>query len=167
MSNILKIILCIVCYRLIPHPFNATPVVSISLFSGMLIPNRSKSLVIPLLCMLSSDIFLGFYSSQIFTYSALALSTCLGWLQPTNTNFKRIMVASATAALIFFVVSNIGVFLTTSLYPHSLQGLFDCYIAAIPFFENTLLATLGFSSVFYFILWGYKTHLDKANFVSI
>ena len=43
-----------------------------------------------------------------------------------------------SGSLVFFVVTNLGVWLVGDLYPRTLDGLVTCYIAAIPFFRNTL-----------------------------
>jgi hypothetical protein len=37
----------------------------------------------------------------------------------------------------------------TSLYTHNLGGLATCFVAAIPFFRNTLLADLLFTAAFF------------------
>ena len=42
----------------------------------------------------------------------------------------------ALGAVLFFLVSNFGVWLTQELYPHSAAGLAACYVAALPFFTN-------------------------------
>ena len=47
-------------------------------------------------------------------------------------------------AVIFFVLSNFGVWLGGS-YGYDLNGLLSCYILAIPFFTNTVLSTVFFS----------------------
>ena len=58
------------------------------------------------------------------------------------------MVALASSVL-FFVVTNFGVWATQGMYPMSLEGLVACYVAAIPFFQNSLLGNAFYTSVLF------------------
>ena len=52
-------------------------------------------------------------------------------------------------ALVFFSVTNFGVWAFTPLYPKTVNGLIECYVAAIPFFWNTLAGDLVYSTVLF------------------
>ncbi len=58
---------------------------------------------------------------------------------------KRIS-GSLIGALIFFVITNFGVWVLGS-YGYTLSGLINCYILAIPFFTYSIISTLLFSSI--------------------
>lgn len=49
------------------------------------------------------------------------------------------------SSVLFFVVTNFGVWAFDGLYPRTLEGLVVCYVAAIPFFANTLAGTLFYA----------------------
>jgi hypothetical protein len=51
--------------------------------------------------------------------------------------------------VVFFIVSNFGVWAWWNLYPHTPEGLWACYTAAIPFFRNTLLGDATYSTVLF------------------
>jgi hypothetical protein len=57
--------------------------------------------------------------------------------------------ASLAGSLVFFAVSNLGVWLGGHLYPHTLAGLAVDYIAGIPFFQATLVGDLIFNTLFF------------------
>ena len=50
------------------------------------------------------------------------------------------MIGAAVLAssVLFFVLTNLGVWATSGLYPRTMIGLVTCYAAALPFFRNTL-----------------------------
>lgn len=144
MQSVLQSIALFICYRLLPHPFNLTPLISISLFSGKIISDRKLAYFLPILCMLSSDFFLGFYTAMPFTYTAILLIVGLGRINLHYTLYST-FTNSLFSACLFFLISNFGVWCVGKLYAHTLTGLLACYTAAIPFFQNTLLGAIGFS----------------------
>ena len=72
-------ILIAICFRLIPHPPNFTPVTSLALFSGLMFQKRWLSIIVPLLAMVLSDMILGFGMISIWVYLAFMLVTMSGW----------------------------------------------------------------------------------------
>ena len=52
-------------------------------------------------------------------------------------------------SVLFFVWTNFGVWAFWNLYPHTLEGLVACYTAAIPFFRNTLLGDVVYSTALF------------------
>jgi len=68
----------------------------------------------------------------------------------THSGVGKTAVAPGLAAsILFFVVTNFGVWALDSLYPRTLEGLVICYVAAIPFFANTLAGTLFYTAVLF------------------
>jgi len=58
----------------------------------------------------------------------------------------RIGAFTLAGSLQFFLITNFFVWVgAPSLYPHTVNGLTECYIAALPFFERTLTADLFYS----------------------
>ncbi|MFQ3591846.1 MAG: DUF6580 family putative transport protein [Gemmataceae bacterium] len=123
--------------RLIPHPPNFTPIGAMALFGGACFADRRLAFLLPLAAMFLSDLLLGLHVLIPVVYGSFAVNVLLGrWLRS-----RRTLVNTATVTLLgsiqFFVVTNFACWLLW--YPHTLAGLTACYIAAIPFFHNTLL----------------------------
>lgn len=47
-------------------------------------------------------------------------------------------VAVLISSVLFFVLTNVGVWATSGLYPRTMIGLVTCFTAALPFVRNTL-----------------------------
>ena len=127
-----------VLVRLLPHPPNFTPITALALFGSTTFKNKSIGLSLPLLAMIISDLYLGFYSISLWVYGSFFLVSMLG------TYWKRIGVKNVlTSSLIFFIITNFGVWLGG--YPKTIEGFLLCYTMAIPFFINSILGDLFFS----------------------
>ena len=147
----ISLILILVFARLIPHPPNFTPIIAAAIVSGYFFKNINLSLLTLLIAMLISDLFIGFYENVIFVYASLLLITFVFHKISNKINFKNLFIYGFAGSLIFFAVSNFGVWVLGSpgvydiAYEKSLSGLIECYILAIPFFGNTFLSTLIFA----------------------
>ena len=156
----ITIILILAFSRLLPHAPNFTPVIATALMSGFLLKNKNLSLIVVLMAMFISDLIIGFYSSYFFVYFSLILIIFIFSNFIKKINFKNLLVLSILSSLLFFIVTNFGVWAMGSMYEKNFSGLVLCYIFAIPFFTNTLLSTIFFSySVFYLK----KLNLKKFN----
>lgn len=137
-----------VAMRLVIHEANFTPVLALVLFGGMYL-DRKYAVLFPIALMMISDVFLGLHNMVFFTWGSLILVSFIGlWLREHKTWF-HVAGAGISSALLFFVVTNFGVWLM-GYYPMTFNGLTQCYVMAIPFFRATLLSTLVYS----FILFG-------------
>ena len=147
----ISLILILAFARLIPHPPNFTPIIAVAIVSGYFFKNINLSLLTLLFAMLISDLFIGFYENVIFVYVSLLLITFIFHKISNKINFKNLFICGFAGSLIFFVVSNFGVWALGSpgvydiAYEKSLSGLIECYILAIPFFGNTFLSTIIFA----------------------
>ncbi len=137
----------LVLSRVLPHPPNFTPMLAVAFFAGVFLKDGRSALLVPLATMLVADWLIGFHSGMLFVYGAMAASVLLGrWLSRRRTLGRDVAGLTASAVL-FFVVSNFGVWLLDGLYPLNGAGLVACYVAAIPFFHNTLVSTLLYGAV--------------------
>ena len=147
----ISLIVILAFARLIPHPPNFTPIIAVAIISGYFFKNINLSLLILLVAMLISDLFIGFYENMIFVYVSLLLITLVFHKINKKINFKNLFIYGFAGSLIFFLVSNFGVWALGSFgvndlpYEKSLTGLIECYILAIPFFGNTFLSTVIFA----------------------
>lgn len=142
--------------RLIPHPPNFTPVGALALFAGARYGRKSLAFLIPIAAMLMSDTLLeittgwGFHSTLPFVYLALALAVTVGLLvRAKGVGVGTVAAGSLGASTIFFIVTNLAVWASSGMYPMTFSGLVACYVAAIPFFGNTIAGDLFFSGVLF------------------
>lgn len=159
--------------RIIPHPYNFTPLVAIALFSGSQFENKKMGFVIPILAYLISDVVLqvsgvmGSYSfsqpfviiSQLFVYVGMVLVTLLG-TSLKSTKAIKVLGYSLTGSAIFWIVSNFGVwfgnqFAVGTAFHESYLTLGLTYLRALPFF-NTMSTELFVNAfvgdIFYCVL---------------
>lgn len=146
--NPLWIVILAAALRLIPHPANFTPIGALALFGGAKL-NLRQALIFPFLAMIISDIFLGYHSTIFWVYGSFLLITLIGRFIKNKVNFKNFVVASFLSSVLFFVVTNFGVWASTNMYPKTLEGLITCYIMALPFFQGTFLGDLFYNGLFF------------------
>ncbi len=144
---LVAIILFLAVSRLIPHAPNFTPIGAMALLAGACVKDLRVSLLIPLTAMLLTDTVLGFHSSMIFVYGAVALIVLGSHLWLTRLSLVSITVAAIISAISFYIVTNFGAWLSHDMYTHNASGLAQAYIAGIPFFKNTLVSNLLFTAI--------------------
>ena len=143
------IFLCLVLFasRFIPHPDNFTPFLALSLFIGFFCRGYWWALFLPLVSIGLSDLQLGLYPGWAFVYIPFVLAVFLGFFLKAKP--LSVIGFSSASSLGFFFISNFGVWLYSGLYPTTGEGLWACYLAAIPFFHKTFLSTLFYSLLIY------------------
>ena len=147
-SLAMGLILLGVVARLVPHPWNATPVMAIALFAGTYLSKR-WAVILPLAIVASTDFILGWHATVPFTWGAFALTGMLAWWVRARPGPWRILGGAAAGSSLFFLLTNFGVWLTGELYPRTTDGLWQCYVAAVPFFRGTLAGDLIFTTAFF------------------
>lgn len=134
-----------------------SPVIAIALFSGMVIRKKEWLFIFPLVSLFVSDAIIhvlyqqglfeyaGFYAGQWKNYLLLLSCTLLGW-GLRGTNHRNMIIGSLASPTVFFLLSNLLVWIQSSetFYAKSISGLLTCYAAGLPFYKNSLLATLVF-----------------------
>ncbi len=136
--------------RLVPHPPNFTPIGAMALFSGAYLGRRWLAFAAPLGALLLSDLILGFYDGMLIQYAATALAVLVGMaILSRRQSALRIGGAALASAILFFAISNFGVWLSSGMYPRDLGGLGAAYVAAIPFFQNSLAGDLVFAALLF------------------
>jgi len=136
--------------RLLPHPPNFSPIAAMALFSGAYMPKRALAFVAPFGALILSDLLLGgFYAGMNFVYLSFALTVLIGWAVARRKTALAIGGAALASSVLFFVLTNFGMWLFSGFYPLTWQGLVACYVAAIPFFQNTLAGDLFFTALLF------------------
>ncbi len=148
--NPFLIIVIAAALRLIPHPPNIAPIAAIALFGGVYL-NKKYALILPLLALFVSDLFLGFYGAPMmsFVYGSFFLTGCIGIFLKNHKKPAAIISAALFSSLLFYLLTNFGVWLTTPLYPKTLSGLLERSPLPPPFFRNTLIGDLLYTGVFF------------------
>jgi hypothetical protein len=146
---LLSAILVAAVLRLVPHPPNFTPIGAMALFSGAYLGRRGLAFAAPLGAMILSDAVLGFYSGFWITYLAVALIVAVGWLALPRVSVLHVGGAAIASSVLFFLVSNFGTWASSGMYAHTLTGLSACYVAAIPFFQNTIAGDLFYATILF------------------
>lgn len=145
--------------RLLPHPPNFTPLAAMALLSGACLPSGSAALAVPLAAMLASDLVIGLHDQMPGVYLSFALTVLLGRLLRRRRRPVAVALASAAASVLFFLLTNLGVWARGVLYPPTLEGLASCYVAAVPFFRRTFLGDLLYVAA----LFGGLALLERAR----
>ena len=146
---------------------NISPIAAIALFGGAFLNEKKIGLLIPIGALFLSDLFIGFHGSMWSVYLSFALIVMIG-SRIKKPSFLNVIGASITGSLLFFILTNFAVWTQGQMYSMDLSGLLTCYEMAIPFFRNTLLGDLLFTtslfSVYYFAQQKFPV-LDK-NYIS-
>ncbi len=136
-------------------PWNFSPMLPLCVFGGAFFARAGAVYLVPLAAWLLGDLGVfaltgradwAFYAAQPVVYLALALVATTGFALRGRTSWTRVAGAGLASSLVFFAVSNFGVwaFGDGVLYPKTLAGLVDCYVRAIPFFRNSLVSMAVF-----------------------
>jgi hypothetical protein len=157
--------------RLLPHPPNMTSLTALALFGGARFADRRLAYAVPLLALLLSDLVLGVYWSwsamawqphMWVQYLCFALVVTLGLGLQRRSGAMRIAGTMLAGSTLFFILSNLGEWAFQPLYPKTAAGLVQCYVAAIPFFGNSLLG----DALYTLLLFG-GFHLLEGRFASL
>ena len=148
--------------RLLPHAYNFTPIGAIALFGAAYFADKKWALLVPLLAIWISDLLLNnlaysafydgfawFTGGFLFIYGGIAMIVVLGYYLLKKITFGRVLGGALGASVIFFIISNFGVWVTSPMYPPTVEGLIMCYTAAIPFFHYTIAGNVVYSAVLF------------------
>ena len=139
--------------RLLPHPPNFTPILATAIFTPYIINDKWTAMMIPLFAMFISDIIIGFHPYMLWVYGAIGISTLLSyWSMRFNRKYIQLGIMTLVSSILFFIITNFGVWLMWDYYPQTLKGLLLCYNMAIPFFQNTIYGTVIYISLLIFMI---------------
>ena len=155
---VLGLILIAAFSRIIPHYPNFTPLCAIALFGAKYFRNRNLAFLIPIVALWFSDVIINnfilsqyfhgftfFYSGFYWQYGTFLLITLIGRKTLNNFSYLKLIGVSISSSLLFFIISNFGVWISSSIYSKDILGLIACYSAAIPFYFGTLSGSVFYS----------------------
>ncbi len=164
---LLSLALFTLLWRVFPHPMNMTPLAALALVAGARATDVRVRYALPLLALFVSDLILGLHATMAFVYGSMALVVLLGgYLQ--GRGLVAWAGASVASSLLFFVITNFGVWLVAGYYPLDLAGLVTCYVVAIPFLWKTMAGDLFFVAAFFgsFALLDYRAGVPARSLLS-
>ena len=130
--------------RFIPHPPNFAPIAALALFGGKYYADKKLAFVVPVFVMIITDAVIGFHYLIPAVYISFLLIVGIGIMLRKSNKVSWLIAGSIAASTLFFILTNFFEWYAGILYPHTFSGLITCYVAAIPFFFNTLIADMFF-----------------------
>ncbi|MAU63779.1 MAG: hypothetical protein CMC38_05480 [Flavobacteriaceae bacterium] len=155
---IISLILFASFTRIIPHIPNFTPIGAMALFGGAYLKNKYHAFIIPLASLWVSDLiinnfifsfyskFTWFYPGFLWQYTSFVLIIMVGYFFLKKLNFKNVIMTSIFSSLVFYLVTNFGVWISGSMYTIDLKGFITCYVMALPFLKGTILGFICYST---------------------
>jgi len=148
-------------YRVTPlRDYGFAPQIAMALFGGAVIKDRKWAFALPLFSMFVSDALYevlfqngmspikGFYSGQWINYLVFATVVVVGFFMKRIT-ITNVLVYSIIAPTWFFLLSNFTVWAGAKTIPQTWSGLMETYALGVPFYRQSVVATLIFSTVFF------------------
>jgi len=141
--------------RLLPHVPGIWPLAASALFAGRVLRLPALALIVPLAAILLSDLGLSGDDWRITAVvcAAATLPALAGMLARRWRGALPVVAAMLSCSLIFFLSTNFAVWAFGTLYPHTLQGLTTCFIAALPFLDHTVLGDLFWTAALFGGAW--------------
>lgn len=168
------IILVVALLRVLHHFPNYSPLGALCLFGAAHFANRKYAYIIPIFAVWLSDLVLNnviyseyftsfslLYPGFYWQYGSYLLTVVLGQFLFKKVSVLRVLGGALAASILFFVISNFGVWAGGTMYPKTFNGLVACYVAGIPFIKGTLLGNFIFSGA---LFGGY--YLLQRNFTA-
>tara|TARA_B110000003_G_C16553440_1_gene497554 strand:- start:469 stop:966 length:498 start_codon:yes stop_codon:yes gene_type:complete len=138
----LGIFLALAASRFIPHPPNFTSLIALSFYVPAILGTRFiPALVISFFI---TDLIIGFHSIVLFSWGSVLFIGIISRYFKNKISTRILGMLFGCA--IFYVITNFGVWLIGG-YGYTIEGLIACYVLAIPFFGNTLAASIIYSAI--------------------
>ena len=148
--------------RILPHPYNFTPLIAVTLLSSYALSNKLLVITIPIFGFWLSDLFMnnviyaGYYNDftifntgMIWTYGAIVLVALLGNAFLDKISSSKVALASLSGSTLFYLISNFGVWAYSPMYAKTLVGLIQCYSLALPFYGTSLIGDLIYCGILF------------------
>jgi hypothetical protein len=142
--------------RLMPHPPNFAPIDAMALFGGAHFARKRDAFAVPLAAMVLSDIVLAttLYGWRALlamppVYLSFCLIVCIGITLRRRGTIRNVTCAALASGFLFYLITNFAVWMRGSRYPHTSEGLLACYIAALPYYKNTMASDLFYVTLLF------------------
>lgn len=139
--------------RLLPHTANFVPISALALLAAAYLP-RKLALAVPLSIMVLSDLVIGLHPLIMYTWGSFVLIGIVGsFVYKKYQNRWYLAGLGPVASVIFFVVTNFGVWAQGHMYAHTYAGFVRCFTMALPFFRSTLLSDVAFTPLLFIVTY--------------
>jgi hypothetical protein len=144
-----------VAARLLPHAPGFMPVAASGLFAARFLRLPALAVIVPLAAMALSGVALGpdDWRVSLVVFAALTLPALAGMASRRWQGAAPILATMISCSLAFFLLSNLAVWAFSGLYPLTAQGLAQCYAAALPFLNKTVMGDLFWTAVLFGGAW--------------
>lgn len=148
------VVLCVVA-RLLPHAPGFLPVAASGLFAARVLRIPALAIVVPVLAMILSDAFLPGedWRIQAVGFAAIAIPAIAGIATRRWNTVLPTVATVVGSSILFFLLSNGAVWVFSGMYPLNLPGLTQCYVAALPFLEKTMMGDLFWTGALFSGFW--------------
>ena len=161
-STVLVLIAVLAFSRVIPHPSNFTPLLGMAVFAGARLDNKLFAIIAPLTAMFLSDLVIGLHSSMSIIYFAILVNVLFGFHLKGRFGPLQLGGTLVCGALLFFLITNFAVWYSSGFYSNDLAGLISCYTMGLPFFQNTLISSIMYGFVAFYLFEFLETrYLNK------
>lgn len=171
------LIVLVISSRLLTSTYGFTPMLAAGIFGGALFMKKKWALIIPIAAIWLSDLFINntiyahlnegfvfFYPGWYWQYAVYALIPLLSIvLFKDKINLSKIAGMSVASPVLFFAITNFGAWLTSGLYPITMEGLGTCFLLALPFFKGYFIGTVVYSTV----LFGTYYLIEQRSILSV
>ncbi|MDY3561177.1 hypothetical protein R5W23_002439 [Gemmata sp. JC673] len=144
---LLSLVAAAALVRQLSHPQNFTPVGALAIFAGACFADRRLAVLVPLAALVPGDLAAGMHVLVPAVYGSLALNVLLARRLRKGRTAASTAAVTLLGAVQFFVTTNFATWLV--FYPHTLGELVSCYVAAVPYFRNTLLGDATFVALLF------------------
>ena len=145
--------------RFIPHPPNFTSLLALSFYIPAILGIRYLPAL--LISFAITDLVIGYHTGTHWTWGSVLLIGLVSQYFTKNLSWR--LSGALLGACIFFVLTNLGVWLSGGLYEFTLSGLITCYTLALPFFGYTATSTIIFSTIIEIVYKFYKNNIKILN----
>lgn len=148
--------------RIMPHWPNFTAIGAAAIFGGAMIKNSYQAVLVPIIALFISDliinntIYSGYYEgfvlfgqSSTWIYASFILMSVIAHFSIKGFKVAPILGNVLISTLLFFVLTNFGAWLGSTMYTKDISGLLLAFEAGLPFVLNSLFANLLFSGVLF------------------
>jgi hypothetical protein len=141
--------------RLLPHAPGFMPVAASGLFAARMLRIAPLAILVPVLGMVLSDMFLvgEDWRIQAVGFAAIAVPAVAGIASRRWQGALPVLAVIVPSSILFFLLSNGAVWVFSGMYPPTLSGLVQCYAAALPFLDKTVLGDLFWTGVLFGGAW--------------
>jgi len=144
-----------VAARLLPHAPGFLPVAASGFFAARMLRIAPLAIVVPVLGMILSDVALPGedWRIQAVGFAAIAIPALAGIATRRWPGIVPAVATVAVSSFLFWLLSNGAVWAFSGMYPMNGQGLVQCYVAALPFLEKTMLGDLVWTGALFGGAW--------------